>query len=584
MRFGLGLGMSRLGVGNPLPNRAPTDIAWAGSHTVAEDAALGTVVGGALSFTDPDVGETGTFSLTDDASGKFAIDGTSVIVAGVLDYEDTDGATNNITIRFTDSGGRTYDESFAITVTDVSEGVQDSDALTDGGEVIEDGEFDVPPTVTVVANGNIKIHGKKSGGSFGKILYDLGPAVAGRKYTLEYNPDFSLLSNDGKNAMVGFCFKSGNDFHFIGQRGDGSSGLDSLAIYGDDLWNAGSGFTETGEVVATNGTQAGPNWQQLETADDAADYVFRSSGDSGATFDDELTDIAPTPFADVEAATQFGIGIFLASGDTGSFSVEISVWIDEAAEWTPAALASSELKAWYDFSDTATITESGGAVSQVNDKSGNGNHIIQGTAAAKPTTGANTLNSLNVLTFDGGDRLEKTSGTSLPSAEGSGSMLFALRLVSSGTGAGLVWIAQQAGSFGDNAVLCRDGGNMGAWGDATSGAAASAADYADSDNTNWHLSGGVYTESDRWIYEDGTLKDTNTGNIVGPTTPDGIYVGQTLSMNRGAARYLTGRIAQVLVVNGITQDTREKIEGWALWKYGLQANLPVGHPYENAPP
>ena len=58
---------------------------------------------------------------------------------------------------------------------------------------------------------------------------------------------------------------------------------------------------------------------------------------------------------------------------------------------------------WLDASDAASITSSGGAVSQWSDKSGNAHHATQSVAASKPTTGANTQNGLNVLTFDGVD-------------------------------------------------------------------------------------------------------------------------------------------------------------------------------------
>lgn len=61
--------------------------------------------------------------------------------------------------------------------------------------------------------------------------------------------------------------------------------------------------------------------------------------------------------------------------------------------------------AWWDFADTSSITDSGGAVSQTDDKSGNGNHLVQTTAVRKPTTGANTINGLNVVTWDGSDSL-----------------------------------------------------------------------------------------------------------------------------------------------------------------------------------
>jgi hypothetical protein len=63
------------------------------------------------------------------------------------------------------------------------------------------------------------------------------------------------------------------------------------------------------------------------------------------------------------------------------------------------------LKAWYDASDTASISLSGSAVTQWNDKSGNGFYQSQSTSARRPQSGVNTLNSKNVITFDGNDTL-----------------------------------------------------------------------------------------------------------------------------------------------------------------------------------
>ena len=55
---------------------------------------------------------------------------------------------------------------------------------------------------------------------------------------------------------------------------------------------------------------------------------------------------------------------------------------------------------WLDASDTSTISDTAGAVTQINDKSGNGNHETA-TGAGSPTTGSATVNSLNVLSFNG---------------------------------------------------------------------------------------------------------------------------------------------------------------------------------------
>lgn len=68
---------------------------------------------------------------------------------------------------------------------------------------------------------------------------------------------------------------------------------------------------------------------------------------------------------------------------------------------------------WLDASDTTTITQSSNAVSAWTDKSANAYVFQQLTAVNKPTTNTRTLNSLNVLDFDGtGDFLESTAAAS----------------------------------------------------------------------------------------------------------------------------------------------------------------------------
>jgi len=68
------------------------------------------------------------------------------------------------------------------------------------------------------------------------------------------------------------------------------------------------------------------------------------------------------------------------------------------------------LSLWYDASDTDTITDSGGFVSQWDDKSGNNFHVTQGTGSNQPQTELETQNNLNTLTFDGSnDFLQRNS-------------------------------------------------------------------------------------------------------------------------------------------------------------------------------
>ena len=69
-----------------------------------------------------------------------------------------------------------------------------------------------------------------------------------------------------------------------------------------------------------------------------------------------------------------------------------------------------ELCLWLDSSDAATITESGGVVSQINDKSGEGNNF---TAIGSPVTNASITNSLNVIDFSGSSGLTSAANFKL---------------------------------------------------------------------------------------------------------------------------------------------------------------------------
>ena len=100
-------------------NESPTNIQIS-KNTIDENSPNGTVIG-TLNTTDPDVNNTFTYSLVDNANGRFAINGNQLIVADgtKLDYETNQKHT--ITIRTQDQGGLTYDKSFDINLIDVAD-------------------------------------------------------------------------------------------------------------------------------------------------------------------------------------------------------------------------------------------------------------------------------------------------------------------------------------------------------------------------------------------------------------------------------------------------------------------------------
>jgi alpha-L-fucosidase 2 len=102
-------------------NEAPTDISLS-SSSVAENQPSGTTVG-TFSTTDPDIGDTFTYSLVSGAgdtnNASFTISSNALQTAAVFDYETKN--SYSIRVRTTDSGGLYFDEVFTVNVTNVNE-------------------------------------------------------------------------------------------------------------------------------------------------------------------------------------------------------------------------------------------------------------------------------------------------------------------------------------------------------------------------------------------------------------------------------------------------------------------------------
>ncbi|RLS73949.1 MAG: hypothetical protein DWH99_02165, partial [Planctomycetota bacterium] len=106
-------------------NEAPTDIALS-SSTIAENAGANAVVG-TLSTTDPDGGNTFSYSLVSGIgsadNGAFNISGSTLRATSSLDFETKSSYT--VRIRTTDQGGLFFEKAFTITVTEANEAPTD---------------------------------------------------------------------------------------------------------------------------------------------------------------------------------------------------------------------------------------------------------------------------------------------------------------------------------------------------------------------------------------------------------------------------------------------------------------------------
>jgi len=230
--------------------------------------------------------------------------------------------------------------------------------------------------------------------------------------------------------------------------------------------------------------------------------------------------------------------------------------------WNPAQLGAS-LALWLDAEDTASITLNGSTVSQWSDKSGNGRNVSQAMAANQPTYTASGLNGKPVLTFDGGDWFSNLS-LSLPQ--------FSVSLVETATqNTALIYYPVGFGTGG----ISVGGTNFG-----QKFAINGTTSLQSTENSVLNAPTIVFGGSNnlgRQIAVNGNspATDVTTQSITQ------ITIGQR---SDGFWQFF-GTIAEVVLTNNLLSTTdRQKLEGYLAWKWGMEANLPVSHPYKTTPP
>jgi len=102
-------------------NEPPTDVALSNA-TVSENQPAGTTVG-ALTATDPDAGNTFTYTLVSGTgstdNNSFSLSGGSLLTAASFNYEAQNSFS--VRVRSTDQGGSFFEKSFTITITNLND-------------------------------------------------------------------------------------------------------------------------------------------------------------------------------------------------------------------------------------------------------------------------------------------------------------------------------------------------------------------------------------------------------------------------------------------------------------------------------
>lgn len=247
-----------------------------------------------------------------------------------------------------------------------------------------------------------------------------------------------------------------------------------------------------------------------------------------------------------------------------------------AVAWTPSSL--STLSLWLDADDAATITQSSGAVSAWNDKSGNAYHVTQATGANQPSYVTAARNGRAAVRFDGtndlltgSDALDLLTGgisVMVATATASGATSTILTKTDSGVNANGEWSFAASGSA--NVYL---GGTL-----VTTGVASNGTQLA-----GWVLDRSA--SSTVWL--NGTQTETSTGspfpNTTSYNTATSFVVGSRVTPS--ASSYMNGDVFEIVASLATwTTAQRQKVEGYLAHRWGLQESLPSDHPYRYLPP
>ena len=229
---------------------------------------------------------------------------------------------------------------------------------------------------------------------------------------------------------------------------------------------------------------------------------------------------------------------------------------------------------YYDPTDTDSITDAAGVVSQIDDKGAGAEHLTQVTPGAEPTTGTRTLGGFNLLDFDGGDFLVKTSFTM-----SNDHSVVALMIIDSVNHSGC-----SAWSF--------DGATNGDYAMQASNSTQYRHQYIDptplliSDGTDQtgsvHLFGvsrSTTSPGTVQVFVDGVETDTADGFLI--TDASGTF---RIGVNAIGNRFVNGAMGIFVVLNSVDEDERQMAEGYICHKMGQTALLDSGHPYKTDAP
>ena len=262
----------------------------------------------------------------------------------------------------------------------------------------------------------------------------------------------------------------------------------------------------------------------------------------------------------------------------------MSLLIDTDFNWNPTIWNPSMITTalWLDAADATTVTTVSSAVSQWNDKSGNGRNATQSSANARPLYNATGISNLPAAEFVSSDWLQ----FSYAWASAAFSVYVVMRY---NTGAAELYPAIISENNGTAPGYLQIGGNGNALPTISisrTGQATSSSSLALPSATAGIVSYQATGISAGSVSVSAFRNGTSSGSTMALGSLGLGVTASTIGMSRtGLQDPFAGFMGEIVIVPASdTQPIRERMEGYLAHKWGLTANLPAGHPYKTVGP
>lgn len=229
--------------------------------------------------------------------------------------------------------------------------------------------------------------------------------------------------------------------------------------------------------------------------------------------------------------------------------------------WTPENLA--DMTSWYDAADLDTMNDSGGGrVNIWSDKSVNANTQTQGQVNDMPLLGGD-INGVHCLNFDSNGEMEAVSGTVGGVLSGQASTHAVVYRAHNDS-----VVARLINGIGGTLIMGPWSGSHRAHTGGTFLTGPTTVEEPIACMLFSMSSGDVRT---LWV------NGTNFSSGAAVAFPTGYDIGN-------AGNPIDSDVGEVLSWDADDEETRQLVEGYLCWKWGIEATLPGDHPYKNDAP